>query len=141
MLIGNRVKTPLGEGTIEDINYLANASKLTAMIQVNGIWWDSQVIMPTELERKYHEDWCNISNRVSPCDPTCAATENDRVNCPYLFHPHSYASRLGLILGKEEEQLYPCSKRGKLRTDGGTTFTVCGECWEKSHSTEQEEKE
>lgn len=31
------------------------------------------------------------------------------------------------------EQLYPCEKCGKLRTkdEGGTTFSLCDECWEK----------
>ena len=34
-----------------------------------------------------------------------------------------------------EEKKYPCVDCGKLRTkaEGGTTFTVCGECWDKSH--------
>lgn len=31
---------------------------------------------------------------------------------------------------------YPCADCGKLRTkdEGGTTFTVCDECWDKHHS-------
>lgn len=35
--------------------------------------------------------------------------------------------------GKVEERLYPCADCGKLRTkdEGGTTFTVCDECWDK----------
>jgi len=34
-----------------------------------------------------------------------------------------------------EEKKYPCVDCGKLRTagEGGTTFTVCDECWDKSH--------
>ena len=34
-----------------------------------------------------------------------------------------------------KEPLYPCNECGKLRTkdEGGTTFTVCDECWEKNH--------
>jgi len=34
-----------------------------------------------------------------------------------------------------EEKKYPCADCGKLRTagEGGTTFTVCDECWDKSH--------
>lgn len=37
---------------------------------------------------------------------------------------------------ESDEQLYPCDKCGKLRTkaEGGTTFTVCDECWGKLHS-------
>ncbi len=31
-----------------------------------------------------------------------------------------------------QEQQYPCKKCGKMRTkdEGGTTFTVCDECWD-----------
>jgi len=34
-----------------------------------------------------------------------------------------------------EEKKYPCVDCGKLRTagEGGTIFTVCDECWDKSH--------
>lgn len=34
------------------------------------------------------------------------------------------------------EPLYPCADCGKLRTkaEGGTTFTVCDECWDKHYS-------
>lgn len=37
------------------------------------------------------------------------------------------------------EQTYPCAECGTLRTkaEGGTTFTVCDECWEKSHPAEE----
>jgi len=36
-----------------------------------------------------------------------------------------------------EETLYPCAECGRLRTkdEGGTTFTVCDECWDKLHNT------
>ena len=36
---------------------------------------------------------------------------------------------------RELEKKYPCVDCGKLRTkaEGGTTFTVCDECWDKSH--------
>ena len=34
-----------------------------------------------------------------------------------------------------EEKMYPCADCGKLRTkdEGGTTFTVCDECWNKHY--------
>lgn len=34
-----------------------------------------------------------------------------------------------------KEKQYPCIDCGKLRTkaEGGTTFTVCDECWDKKH--------
>lgn len=36
---------------------------------------------------------------------------------------------------KEEIKTYPCKDCGKLRTkeEGGTTFTVCDECWDKKY--------
>lgn len=35
----------------------------------------------------------------------------------------------------EQKQKYPCAECGKLRTkdEGGTTFTVCDECWNERH--------
>jgi hypothetical protein len=42
----------------------------------------------------------------------------------------------------EKEKQYPCVDCGKLRTkdEGGTTFAVCDECWEKKYKpTEQKE--
>lgn len=32
------------------------------------------------------------------------------------------------------DRVYPCNKCGLMRTkeEGGTTFTVCDECWEKN---------
>jgi hypothetical protein len=44
----------------------------------------------------------------------------------------------------EKERIYPCKKCGKLRSkdEGGTTFTLCDECWDKEykkhHPIEQE---
>ena len=38
-------------------------------------------------------------------------------------------------LGADNEpRIYPCDDCGKMRTksEGGTTFTVCDECWEKN---------
>lgn len=31
-------------------------------------------------------------------------------------------------------RIYPCKRCGKMRSknEGGTTFTVCDECWDKS---------
>jgi hypothetical protein len=38
-----------------------------------------------------------------------------------------------------QEELYPCDTCGKLRTasEGGTTFTVCDECWDKHYKKER----
>jgi len=35
----------------------------------------------------------------------------------------------------DNEEVYPCDDCGKLRSknQGGTTFTVCDECWDKHH--------
>ncbi len=40
------------------------------------------------------------------------------------------------MAGKRKvEHLYPCMECGKLRTarEGGTTFTVCDQCWDKHY--------
>lgn len=36
---------------------------------------------------------------------------------------------------EEDERKYPCADCGKMRTaaEGGTTFTVCDECWDKHY--------
>lgn len=36
-----------------------------------------------------------------------------------------------------DEELYPCASCGELRTkaEGGTTFTVCDECWDKHYKS------
>jgi len=36
-------------------------------------------------------------------------------------------------LDAERGRIYPCADCGKMRTkeEGGTTFTVCDECWDK----------
>jgi hypothetical protein len=35
----------------------------------------------------------------------------------------------------EKEEMYPCDKCGKLRTksEGGTTFSICDDCWEDQY--------
>jgi hypothetical protein len=35
----------------------------------------------------------------------------------------------------EKDRIYPCEDCGKMRTkdEGGTTFTICDECWEKHY--------
>jgi len=42
----------------------------------------------------------------------------------------------------EKEELYPCAKCGKQRTKagGGTTFTICDECWEIEHTAKNKEE-
>lgn len=34
----------------------------------------------------------------------------------------------------DDDEVYPCDRCGKLRSknQGGTTFTVCDECWERA---------
>ena len=40
-------------------------------------------------------------------------------------------------LDAERGRIYPCADCGKMRTkeEGGTTFTVCDECWDKRFDT------
>jgi len=37
------------------------------------------------------------------------------------------------LLCDDDKKIYPCDDCGKLRSknEGGTTFTVCDECWDK----------
>jgi len=53
-----------------------------------------------------------------------------------LLHTGATPSKGGVmkkIRVLEEDNQYPCSECGKTRTkdEGGTTFTVCDECWDK----------
>lgn len=38
----------------------------------------------------------------------------------------------------DDDRVYPCQDCGKLRSknEGGTTFTVCDECWDKHFKKE-----
>lgn len=38
---------------------------------------------------------------------------------------------------QDDKRIYPCIECGVMRSknEGGTTFTVCDECWDKSHPT------
>jgi len=40
----------------------------------------------------------------------------------------------------DNERIYPCADCGKLRSkaEGGTTFTVCDECWDKKYPPKAE---
>lgn len=39
-----------------------------------------------------------------------------------------------------DEQMYPCEECGKLRkAEGGYTFTLCDECWEKHYHSKKGE--
>lgn len=43
----------------------------------------------------------------------------------------------------EHGRIYPCDNCGTMRTkdEGGTTFTVCDDCWDNLHPPEGEERE
>jgi hypothetical protein len=43
---------------------------------------------------------------------------------------------------KSNARIYPCVECGKMRSkdEGGTTFTVCDECWDKAHPHKEEFK-
>ena len=56
------------------------------------------------------------------------------------FGPPDGSRNRESVYGKEET--YPCMRCGKLRTkeEGGTTFTVCDECWDNKQETEEKMK-
>ncbi len=64
---------------------------------------------------------------AAPSEPGCLCAVGWR-HCPI----HQDEGRAG---SGPSEPTYPCDNCGKLRTkaEGGTTFTVCDECWDKYH--------
>ncbi len=62
---------------------------------------------------------------ISPC------TRTTRNRCA----PNGICPPCQPISVKAETKLYPCADCGTLRTkeEGGTTFTVCDECWDKHY--------
>ena len=42
----------------------------------------------------------------------------------------------------DDKRIYPCDDCGKMRSknEGGTTFTVCDECWDKHFKDINEQK-
>ena len=52
------------------------------------------------------------------------------------------ALRSDVSAQSQGKALYPCADCGALRTkaEGGTTFTVCDECWEKQAGTSPEKR-
>lgn len=42
----------------------------------------------------------------------------------------------------DSDRVYPCRDCGKLRSkdEGGTTFTVCDECWDTAMTTAREKQ-
>ena len=67
----------------------------------------------------------------------------DVASCKVHHEPHikgkdcngSLAKDCPACVPVDKEPLYPCADCGKLRTkaQGGTTFTVCEECWDKKY--------
>ncbi len=81
---------------------------------------------PDEISKLKEGDWVLAKVKVIHNHKIYLITTNDP-NVEQIFailSPHP-----------QPEKTYPCSMCGKLRTkdEGGTTFTVCDECWEKTH--------
>jgi hypothetical protein len=116
------------------------------------------------LENVMNTDWrisFKIADRIipllhsQPClsreeiEKIVLQVENNRDNfCNKIIAHEEYQVRKASLIcslysaqqQKGQEKLYPCAECGKLRTkdEGGTTFTVCDECWEKSHPHPEE---
>jgi len=60
------------------------------------------------------------------------------VDYEYIKELEAEVERLREAAAEQGERRYPCEKCGRLRTkaEGGTTFTVCDDCWPAA--TEQE---
>lgn len=69
---------------------------------------------------------------LSPAPPAapCPYDTDGDGNCGRPMCPHC-----GTPPAAPEPERYACARCGVLRTkaEGGTTFTVCDECWEKEH--------
>lgn len=53
---------------------------------------------------------------------------------PFLLCRHCGWREFGATVSDDAETTYPCAVCGKPRTreEGGTVFTVCDKCWDKS---------
>jgi len=52
-----------------------------------------------------------------------------------VMEPESWKVIYDTLIMNADPTKYPCDKCGKLRTadEGGTTFTICDECWKKKY--------
>ena len=68
--------------------------------------------------------------RISDVDSLFAALDSLREEAS--LYQKEWA-KLRAALDAERGRIYPCADCGKMRTkeEGGTTFTVCDECWDK----------
>ena len=71
-----------------------------------------------------HLSHCNQGEYIGQCK------YGDEADCP-AFEPVIPESQTP----EDSERIYPCADCGKLRSkdEGGTTFTVCAECWDKRY--------
>jgi hypothetical protein len=56
------------------------------------------------------------------------------IYCANGTEPHSVSASVSNdLLCDDDKKIYPCDDCGKMRSknEGGTTFTVCDDCWSK----------
>ena len=93
--------------------------------------------MTIEDIRKKHEGFCRTTGKGAlsclnnyDVDRLFAALDSLREEAS-LYQKEW--EKLRAALDAERGRIYPCADCGKMRTkeEGGTTFTVCDECWDK----------
>jgi len=104
--------------------------KLPEPIYEDGMNDASIVAIPLGEWKRYHKAIADLIDALNNLERQAFwLTDNDRLtmNRPETPTPE------GQMTGGVPQ--YPCADCGKLRTkdEGGTTFTVCDECWDKNY--------
>ena len=83
-----------------------------------------------EVEGLLRDFIASTDNAGTSCG--CCQREEHHPNCPVL---RAKAFLTPTPPTEPKKELYPCDTCGTMRTkaEGGTTFTVCDECWDKEH--------
>jgi len=89
----------------------------------------SKLQIKGEEEETIQKSLCEICKIVRDC--TVRFSTMGIVNKCGLYQPHPEVKGEG----KDDKEIYPCADCGKMRSknQGGTTFTVCEECWDKHY--------
>ena len=105
-------------------------SHLEPYLPAPTLYSEPQVVCP----KPCCETWCEHKlphKRDELCNVPCCDTGEFENGCiPVPSTPASGSDRI-----------YPCNKCGKLRfkDEGGTTFSICDECWEKQYGEKKGE--
>jgi hypothetical protein len=99
MQIGDRVKTPCGEGPIENIHRERPTDAVVGVrYLVKGVWWYTDQVTSIEPEKP--------KERLGCWNAVCLNQGEQEIefcrDCEWLWYPSSYAERLQWVWGDEE---------------------------------------